>query len=404
MTHPIEVAVAIIGAGPVGASLAIALADAGIPTAVIDSAPLPPMEAPAFDGRAYAIAAASRRFLDAAGIWDALPAPTNPIRRIHVADGRPGEPASPLTLTFDARRMAAEPPQADAPFGWMVEARHLRMALNARMAALPALRVFAPARATTRRDAGGATIQLDSGEVLKARLLVGAEGRNSPSRLAAGIGAPRLDYRQMGLVGAIAHELPHEDGALEKFLPDGPFAQLPMAATPGHPHVSAIVWSDRTAIAQAALKLDDAAYGRQIQRRLGDHLGKVTPIGRRWSYPLSAMQALRYVDTRLALVGDAAHGMHPIAGQGLNIGFRDAAALAGLLRDAPDPGAAAVLARYQAARRPDGMMMIGATHALERLFGNDLPPLRLARRLGIAAVDRMPGVKRFFAMRAMGVG
>jgi 2-octaprenyl-6-methoxyphenol hydroxylase len=180
-----------------------------------------------------------------------------------------------------------------------------------------------------------------------------------------------------------------------------------MPALPEHPHVSAIVWTDKTAIAERCLAMDDAAYGREIARRLGGHLGSVKPIGRRWSYPLSAMHAARYVDTRLALVGDAAHGIHPIAGQGLNLGFRDVDALASLLIEAvargEDPGNAALLARYQAKRRPDSLLMLGATHALERLFANDIAPIRIARRLGIAAVDRMPRLKNFFARQAMGM-
>jgi 2-octaprenyl-6-methoxyphenol hydroxylase len=237
---------------------------------------------------------------------------------------------------------------------------------------------------------------------------VGAEGRNSPLRRQAGIGATRLDYHQMGIVGAIAHELPHDEVALEQFLPHGPFAQLPMAATEEHPHVSAIVWTEKRHLAERFLALPDEAYGREIERRMGRHLGRVMPIGRRWSYPLAAMHASRYTAERLALVGDAAHGIHPIAGQGLNLGFRDVAALAELVVEAiaagEDPGSAGLLARYQAARRPDALLMLGMTHALERLFGNSLPPVRIARRLGLGAVQRMPRLKQFFARRAMGFG
>lgn len=397
-----DVAVCIIGAGPVGATLATALAAHGVPTAVVDSAPLPPMELPEFDGRAYAIALTSRNLLEAAGVWQALPWAPGPITRIRCADGLPGETASPLTLHFDAAETGA------GPFGWMVEARALRMALNARMKALAHLQIFAPARAEVTRRPEGAEIRLSTGQVLTARLVVAAEGRRSPLRRQAGIGTATLDYRQLGLVGAIAHELPHEQMALEQFLPHGPFAQLPLAPTPEHPNASAIVWSEKRHLAERILKLPDAEYGREIQRRMGDHLGKVTPIGRRWSYPLTAMHATRYTDTRLALVGDAAHGIHPIAGQGLNLGFRDVAALAEMVIAAAgrgeDPGGAGLLARYQAARRPDALLMLGATHALERLFGNNLPPLRLARRLGMAAVDRMPRLKGFFARRAMGFG
>ncbi|MCS6932287.1 MAG: UbiH/UbiF/VisC/COQ6 family ubiquinone biosynthesis hydroxylase [Acetobacteraceae bacterium] len=397
MSHSLDVAVCILGAGPVGATLAARLAAAGVPTAILDAAPLPPMELPEFDGRAYAIAAGSRALLEQAGVWERLPAEPNPIRAIRVADGRPGEPASRLKLDFSAEETGVE------AFGWMLEARALRVALNARLPLLPNLAVFAPARATAERDAEGVRVRLEDGTAITARLLVGAEGRASPSRRAAGIPELQHDYGQTGIVGAVAHERPHHDRALELFLPNGPFAQLPMRGTPEHPHLSAFVWSERREIAEAALRLPDAAFGREIARRMGGHLGRIAPVGRRWSYPLSALHVARYVDVRLALVGDAAHGIHPIAGQGLNLGFRDAAALAEAVIGAADPGAPEVLRRYQRARRPDGLLMLGATHGLEALFGNDIAPLRLARRLGIAAVDRMPALKRFFARRAMGV-
>ena len=401
MNTPLDVEVCILGAGPVGATLAAALAAGGVRAAVVDAAPLPPMEMPAFDGRAYAIALTSRQTLDAAGIWEKLPEEPCPILGIQVADARPGERASPLSLHFDHAELGGE------PFGWMVEARSLRVALNARLPLLPELTVFAPATAMVERNAEYVGIRLSSGQEIRARLVVGAEGRQSPLRRAAGIPVTRLDYHCVGIVGAVAHEKPHHNQALEQFLPHGPFAQLPMHGIPGHQHVSAIVWTERTAVAKRCLALDDAAYGRQIAARIGDRLGAVTPIGRRWSYPLTAMHAARYTAERLALVGDAAHGIHPIAGQGLNLGFRDVAALAEMVvaavRAGEDPGGPALLARYQAARRPDSLMMLGATHVLERLFTSRLPPVRMARRLGIAAVDRLPALKRFFAARAMGL-
>ena len=407
MTEPLDVTACVIGAGPVGATLAATLAAAGIPTAVVDRAPLPPMELPEFDGRAYAIALTSQRLLAAAGIWDRLPGAPQPIHRIRCADGRPGSRPSALKLDFDAAEVGE-----GQPFGWMVEARALRVALNARLPALPNLHAFAPATAQVTRHADGAEIRIAGGPLIRAKLVVGAEGRESPLRTQANIPVTRWDYGQTGMVGAFAHERPHDGTALEMFLPNGPFAQLPLAGPGGFgtaefPHASAYVWSDRTPLARRFLAMDDAAFGRELSRRLGDHLGRIRPIGRRWSYPLSALWAQRFTDTRLALVGDAAHGIHPIAGQGLNLGFRDVAALAEAIIEATaageDPGSDAVLRRYQARARPDAMLMLGATHALEKLFGNDFPPIRLARRLGIAAVDRIPALKRAFAQRAMGM-
>jgi 2-octaprenyl-6-methoxyphenol hydroxylase len=395
-----EVDICVVGAGPVGATLACRLASAGLQVAVIDRAALPPMEHPDFDGRAYAIAAGSRVLLEEAGLWDALPATPGPILDIRVSDGRIGRAASPLFLHFD---------HADAdrgPFGWMVEARSLRMALNARMHALEALTVLAPAIATVQRSADGAVVQIQNGPQIACRLVIAAEGRNSPLREAAGIPVTRLAYRQSGIVAAIAHERPHHGAALEHFLPAGPFAQLPMAGIDGEPNLSAVVWTERAALAPRMMALDASAFGREITRRMGHHLGAIRPVGRRWIYPLSAMHAQRYTDTRLALIGDAAHGIHPIAGQGLNLGLRDVIALSRRLIDAvdagEDPGAPALLATYQAERRPANLLMLGATHALDRLFSTDNPLIRAVRGLGIAGVHRLPGLKKTFMRQAMG--
>ena len=409
MTDVLTAEVCIMGAGPVGGSLACRLAAAGVRTVVVDRAALPPMEHPEFDGRAYAIAAGSRAMLEAAGIWERLPDPPCPILDIRVSDGRLGRRASRLHLHFDHREAGEDA----GPFGWMVEARSLRRALNAHLHELPALSVIAPAAATVERRPEGVTVQIAGGPAVHCRLVVAAEGRQSPLRDSANIPLTRLPYHQTGIVVAISHEKPHHNVALEHFLPSGPFAQLPMspsadAETGGAPNVSAIVWTERTPIAQRMLQLDDDRFAREIARRLGDHLGAVHTVGRRWSYPLSAMLAHRYVDTRLALAGDAAHGIHPIAGQGLNLGFRDVIALAELVTEAvergEDPGAPALLARYQRRRRPDNMLMLTMTDGLDRLFSNDFPPLRLARDLGIAAVDRMLPLKRMFMRQAMGLG
>jgi 2-octaprenyl-6-methoxyphenol hydroxylase len=294
----------------------------------------------------------------------------------------------------------------------MVEARSLRVALNAHMHALPPLRVFAPAVAEVERRKDGATVQIAGGPRIECRLVVAAEGRNSPLRRAANIPVTTLPYDQTGIVCAISHAKPHHNTALEHFLPSGPFAQLPMCASAdaeagGTPNVSAIVWTERTPIARRMLTLDDTRFAREITRRLGDHLGEVHCIGRRWSYLLGAMHAHRYYDTRLAMIGDAAHTIHPIAGQGLNLGFRDVIALSDVLIDAwregADPGAVDLLMRYQRRRRPDNLLMLTATDALDRLFSSDNPVIRLARDIGIAAVHRAPPLKRLFMRQAMGL-
>ena len=409
MSEHLSAAVCVVGAGPVGGTLACRLASAGISTIVVDRAALPPMEHPAFDGRAYAVAAGSRRLLEAAGLWGGLPEPACPILDIRVSDGRVGRRASSLFLHFDHREAGSD----SEAFGWMVEARSLRVALNAHMHTLPALRVFAPAAADVERREDGASVRIVDGPWIDCQLVVAAEGRNSPLRETARIPVTTLPYSQIAIVCAISHEKPHHNTALEHFLPSGPFAQLPMCASRdaeegGAANVSAIVWTERTAIARRMLKLNDARLAGEITRRLGNHLGGVRVVGRRWSYPLSAMHAHRYTDTRLALVGDAAHTIHPIAGQGLNLGFRDAIALSELLiaaaRQGDDLGAPSLLRLYQGRRRPDNLLMLAATDALDRLFSTDNPLLRLARDVGIAAVHHAPRLKRLFMRQAMGVG
>ena len=397
----LDVDICIVGAGPVGGTLACLLAGMGISTAIIDRAPLPRMEHPDFDGRAYAIAASGQKLMADSGLWDGLPEKPCPIHDIRVTDGKVGRPASSLFLHFDHREAGSE------PFGWMVEARSLRVALNARMHALPGLHLFAPAEASVERRQDGAVVRVAGGPEISCRLVVAAEGRMSSLRSQANIPITRLPYGQTGMVGAIAHELPHDNTALEHFLPAGPFAQLPLEGNADHPHISAYVWTERDRDAARLIALDDERFGAELGRRLGDHLGAIKVIGRRWSYPLSAMFAHRYYATRLALVGDAAHGVHPIAGQGLNLGFRDVACLAGLIGEAVgssrDPGSVGLLTRYQRARRPDNMMMLAGMDALDRLFSNDIPPIRLARDLGIAAVHRIGPLKRLFMRQAMGV-
>ncbi len=396
MTSSNNYDVAIIGAGPVGGALACKLAQAGRRVALVDKAALPPMEHPDFDGRAYAIAAGSRRLLDEAGLWEPLPYPPCPILDIRVTDGKVGRPASPLQLHFDHAAVGED------PFGWIIEARALRIAINRKLHNHPNIDLFAPAEAEVARDTDEARISISSGPAFTAKLVVAADGRESRLRASAGIPVTRLPYRQSAVVCAIAHEKPHNGVALEHFLPGGPFAQLPMSATAHDPNVSAIVFTDTTEVVERLATLDDARFTKEVSKRLGMHLGAIRLTGKRWTYPLSAMHAARYTATRLALVGDSAHGIHPIAGQGLNLGLRDAMALADLIVAADDPGSPALLAAYQAERRSKNLLMLAATDSLDRLFSTNNPAVRLARDIGLAAVERMPRLKRRFMLAAMG--
>jgi len=391
--------IVIQGAGPAGATLACRLAGAGVTVALVDRMELGSMEEPAFDGRAYAITAGARGLLERAGIWQCLPWEVGPIDKIRVSDGKVGRSASPLYLHFDHEEAGL------GSFGWMVEARALRIAINRRIAALPTLALFAPASADISRTDAGVEAVLSSGETINAQLAVGADGRRSRLREQAGIGVVTLPYGQSGIVCAVAHEKPHHNVALEHFLPGGPFAQLPMKGTEQAPHLSSLVWTERSKFAERLMTLPDEIFEREAQRRLGSHLGTIRLAGPRSSHPLSLQHASRYVDTRLALIADAAHGMHPIAGQGLNVGFRDVESLADLLIAAHqaggDLGDAGLLAAYERVRRPDNLKMLVATDLLDRLFSSDNPGLRLARDVGIAAVHRMPGLKKRFMREAM---
>jgi 2-octaprenyl-6-methoxyphenol hydroxylase len=401
----LAVDVCVIGAGPVGGTLACRLAAAGVTCAVIDRSPLPPMEHPHFDGRAYAIASGSRALLEDAGLWEELPQAPGPIQQIRVSDGRVGRPASPLHLHFDSDAVGGD------AFGWMVEARSLRQALNRRLHAVPSITVHAPADAQVTYEATAAAITVtQAGETqrrITARLVVAADGRNSRLRQQAAIPVTRLSYGQTAIVTAITHAVPHHSTALEHFLPGGPFAQLPMAASGQAENVSAIVWTERDPLAERLLAADETVFTRELSRRLGPHLGEIRPIGLRWSYKLAAMHAHRYVAPRLALVGDAAHVIHPIAGQGLNLGLRDVAALADLViatrAAGGDPGDAALLKTYQRRRRPDNLLMLAATDTLDRLFSNDSRVIRSIRDIGLAGVQRLPRLKALFMRQAMGL-
>lgn len=385
--------VAIIGGSFVGLTLAAALARAGLTCAVIDRERQGQGEAA--DGRTSAIAHGSALVLRGLGIWPALEKFAEPILEIRVADG-----GSPFFLHYDHREL--EPRLSDSPLGYIVENGDLKRVLLEHVAALPgvALRHGVAAR-RIERGTNGVRIELGE-DAIESRLVVGADGRESSVRAEAGIAAARWTYPQTAIVCTVAHERPHRGIAHERFLPAGPFAILPMKG-----NRSSIVWTERNAEVPRLLALDAAGFLRELRRRFGDFLGKIEVAGRRWSYPLGLVHADRYVAHRLALAGDAAHAIHPIAGQGLNLGIRDVAALSEVLADANragnDLGGADVLRRYERWRRFDSFALIAATDSLNRLFSNDIAPVRLARDLGLAAVNRVPGLKRFFMRHAMGL-
>lgn len=384
--------VAIVGGGLVGGTLACTLASHGLRSTVIEAGdPAASLDA-GFDGRASAISLTSRRLLEATGLWPEMADEATPMRHIRVSEG-----ASPLHLDYDHRDVG------DEPFGYMVENRHYRKALYTRLEAEPGVTYLTRSRAAAvERDAGGVEIRLADGAQIRAPLVVAAEGRHSPLRDDAGIRVSGWSYRQVGIVCTVEHERPHGFVAHERFLPAGPFAILPLKG-----RRSSIVWTERADRAPAIMALNDDGFTVELARRFGEFLGALRVVGPRWSYPLALQFAERAVAQRLALVGDAIHAMHPIAGQGLNMGLRDAAALTEVLEDARalglDLGAQDVLARYQRWRRFDNTLMLGLTDGLNRLFAIEAAPVRLARDVGLAAVNALPPVKRFFMRHAMGL-
>jgi 2-octaprenyl-6-methoxyphenol hydroxylase len=398
---------AVVGAGLNGSLLALAAGEAGLRTALIDRVPLASLTEAGFDGRTTAIAYTSQRLFEAVGVWREVAAQAEPILDIRISDAGHDGRASPLFLHFDHRE-AAEDPDSAAPMGWIVENRFLRAAMLRRLAACPAVELVAPAEVVdTERGPHRATLTLQDGRRLETRLVASAEGRSGTMREDAGIGARAWSYDQIAIVLVARHQRPHGGTAQEKFLPGGPFAILPMRDGAEGEHRSSIVWTERAEIGRRLLELDGARFQAEFARRFGTHLGDVSPMGPRWWFPLGLVHADRYIDERLVLVGDAAHGIHPIAGQGYNLGVRDIAALVEVLIDCKrlglDVGAADTLERYVRWRRADNLTMVAATDLLNRLFSNDIAPLRLVRDLGLAAVNRVPRLRRFFVRHAMGL-
>ncbi len=389
--------VLIVGGVLNGPVLALALARAGLSVTVVDALPLKALRATGFDGRAYALALASQRMLAALDLWDAVSGDAQPINGIRASDGRAGEGASPFFLAFDAAEIE------EGPMGYMLEDRFLRRALLDAMKAEDRISHVAGRTVTVQEiDPQGVTVTLSDGKTLRARLIVGADGRRSGTAERAGITRTGWGYGQTALVAAIDHALPHGGIAHQFFMPPGPLAILPL---PGNR--SSIVWSESDAQAQAIMALDDAGFLDVLRPRFGSFLGEISLAGQRFTYPLNLTLANSFVAERLALVGDAAHGVHPIAGQGLNLGLRDVGALAECLVEAArrgeDIASPLVLARYQQWRRFDTATLAVATDAFNRLFSNDNPLLRLGRDLGMAAVGAVPGLRRRFIREAAGL-
>ncbi len=389
--------VIVTGGGLNGPALALALARAGLRVAVIDAQPAEARAEADFDGRAYALAVASQRLLAAVGVWERLAAQAQPILEIKTGDGRPGEGPSRFFLHFEAAEIE------EGPLGYMVEDRHLYAAFLEAMRAEPGI-THLPAATVTAQEPGpaGIAVTLSDGRRLAGRVLAGCDGRQSGTAQRAGIGRTGWGYGQTALVCAVAHERPHGGIAHQFFMPSGPLAILPLTG-----NRSSIVWSEAEAEAKAIAALGDEDFLAVLRPRFGDFLGEVTLAGKRFSYPLNLTLANAYVAPRVALVGDAAHGVHPIAGQGLNLGFRDVGALAEVLVEAArrgeDIGAVDVLERYQRWRRFDATALALGMDAVNRLFSNDNPLLRAARDLGMGAVGAMPGLRRAFIRQAAGL-
>jgi 2-octaprenyl-6-methoxyphenol hydroxylase len=388
----------ILGGGLVGLTLAVALERHGVTSIVVDAAEPLSQIAPAFDGRATAVSSSSWRMLDAIGVGAHLEGHGCPIRSIRVSDG-----LSPGALTFDP----GHDDEMAEPLGIMFENRLLRQALQRSAAEAPGVTVLAPAEAReVVRDTNGVRAVLDDGRLVTASLLVGAEGRASPTREAAGIPVARWQYEHAAIVTSIRHERPHDHVAYEIFYPSGPFAILPMLDDADGSHRSALVWTVDKADGPAFVDLNPRAFAAEVEKRMDGFLGAVELGGRRWSYPLGFHHAARITDLRLALVGDAGHGIHPIAGQGLNLGFRDAAALTQVLVEGSrlglDLGDAQLLSRYDTWRRVDTFAVAFATDSLTRIYGVRGRTASAVRRFGMGMIDRVAPLKNRLMAEARG--
>lgn len=395
MEHDCDIA--IVGGGLNGPALALAAAQVGLRVIVLDATSHKPRKNAKFDGRAYALALASKRLLAAVGVWENVAQDAEPMLNIRVSDGHAGVGASPFFMDFDHAELE------EGPMGYMVEDRHLRYALQAAMQTSPLIEYRLATRVTGQSTGPeGVTLSLANNQKITTRLLVGADGRQSGTAARAGITYTGWQYGQTALVCAVEHDRPHGGVAHQFFMPAGPMAVLPLSA-----RRSTVVWSEKTDSAAVIKTLDDAAFLDVLRPRFGDFLGDIALTGGRFSYPLGMMIAKSYIAPNVALIGDAAHGVHPIAGQGLNAGLRDVAALIQVLSEAKQRGedfaSQPVLARYQLWRRFDATALAVTTDGFNRLFSNDNPILRLGRDLGMGMINAMPKVRRGILREAAGL-
>ncbi|BCH22292.1 ubiquinone biosynthesis hydroxylase [Mesorhizobium sp. L-8-3] len=390
-----DIDVLVAGAGYVGLAAAVSIREArpSLSVAVVDAAPANVWQK---DGRASAIAAAACRMLGQLGCWDEIAPQAQAITEMIITDSRTSDPVRPVFLTFDGEVAPGE------PFAHMVENRILNGALRRRAAELGIDIIEGVAVTSFVRNGRDISVHLADGITIDARLLVAADGARSRLRDMAGIKTVKWEYGQSGIVCTIAHERPHDGRAEEHFLPAGPFAILPLNG-----NRSSIVWVERTSDAERLVQGDEFSFEIELEQRFGLKLGEIRVEDKPRAWPLGLTLSRAFVAPRFALAGDAAHGIHPIAGQGLNLGFKDVAALAETVVEADrlgqDIGALDVLQRYERWRRFDTVQMGVTTDVLNRLFSNDLGPVRAVRDIGLGLVERMPRLKEFFIRQASGL-
>lgn len=396
----IDTTVLIVGGGLAGLTLAGVLGEAGVDVVCIDRDPPVTQVKDSYDGRTTAVSFASHRVLQAAGAWKKMLPDCEPILDIRVADG-----ASPSFLHF-----AAEETARGEAFGWIIENRLMRKALFENAQRLKKkIRHLAPAEAESFfSEPGCAGVVLKDGRRISAQLMIGADGRASGTRKWLGIGTKAWSYKQSAIVCNVAHAKDHENVAVEHFLPAGPFAVLPMTRGPKGEHRSSIVWTVEEGDIKSLLGLSAFDFDAHLQDLFGEHLGRVRHVSKPMAYPLTLLHADTYIGARTALMAEAAHVIHPIAGQGLNVSMRDIAVLAELIVDqlalGLDIGSATMLAKYESLRRVDTLLMAGFTDLLNRLFSNNLKSVAAIRDLGLGIVEGIPVLKAFFALQAMGLG